>query len=1807
MEGKKKYFALIIFLFLGLMIFTFANPAEEEKEFKGGDSDQSETVTDKREDTTEEETNDEEQEPQQDANQAQQNVVTNNNQGNAQGGNQGNNAGQTEDPVDTTLRDALAAVEKAEGTYTQKDVDAAKDLVNNVTDTTEKGKLEERLEEVEAGIAVLALVEQLEGKVEDAAKKEDMTNAAAFRDAQEIANKIDALNNETVKEELSKRLGDASKLLDDNAAPTTKVEAKVYGDNVEITAEDEAGNPFQIFLTKDEENEEEISSGHKTASDGVYTLRLVDNAFNEQTIKFTVDTTAPALKDLTNGAHYEEITLNTEDATKVTIKVTNQDKKETKEVEEGTKLTEDATYKVVLTDEAGNTTTYWLAIDTTRPQIHGVNNNGLYNTEKQANVKDKFLALVKVSATYADGTTSEEEFTRADFIVGENNENYIFRYKATKEGTYTVYAEDKIGIGYSETFTIDMTDPVVDYVALLSNETADYKYIKNNEVVRVLVAFNEEIKVTDNFILTINGTTKKFVRSGDKSKFEYIAQYKIPEKENAMLEGPVQIAISGYQDLAGNAPTTVLTTANHYKYKSLTYDRTKPEITKVPAEGAKVNHSVSPKVSDANLATVVLTKNGTEVTGYQDNMYELSHTGIYTLTATDKAGNTITRTFEIDKNAPVIEGVTDEKLYNTDVTPIITDKENNLSTITLNGKDYVSGTAITEDGTYELIAKDLAGNEEKVSFTIDKTLSEIEIKGKQNKWTNTQTFDVIIKEKNLDKVYYAWTGTYSNYDTHEHRLNFMKNKEAIDTSLIKDNGDGTYTISITTDFEGSRILVVKVTDLAGNVATDKSEWFRIDDTAPVVDEGEDLTLEGGIDTVPTLTATVTDNTQKSWTIEPSYINRHNADGTIDRYLPAVDINVVGKYNVVFQAEDKAGNKSEKKSKMVYVVDTTKPTVTLNGEKTVYVEAGIDSYTDAGVTVTDNIDKEVKTIKSQVKYYKYDATAPGDHWVYVKPVLSEVNTKVPGRYIVAYWAVDAAGNSTESSKTTRIVFVQDTTPATIKLPGVQGGTHMEYRVESGTKVTIDDVQATVTDNVDKTTTIKPTSIRRYYRREDNKASHSYTYNEETGFETADVGYYELTYKYTDAAGNESKAIMLLVMSDTKAPTVTANVTDGRTYIDGEDVTHLIFNVYKKGETTPVHTVNSETSPGGKYFSMKTANYGEGLYTVVVTDEGGNSTQIETELRYNELTALNYRDSVTLTKDITLDELLTIAAGTTKTIDLNNHKLIVKNTNADHSRMIKNYGKLIIKNGTLVNEDYDSYGLVDNYATGELVIENVKVKDNGSYDGSSIKNRGGNVTITNSEFTIVSSKGYGLITGAENDDEIKYGNTAVYNEGTLTIKNTKITSDSERAYALNLISGTATVEDVNAKGNHGGLAVTGGTAFIKDMSYESDVHYGIYVANNSPEGTNVTIDGGKFIGQLEGMLLHNSKDKGDIQVTINGGEFSSKTTAKALRISKGTSTHEMNVTIKGGTFKDTDVTEYIDKTVYRQDTTDWTVKEKAKIDSISYLKEIATVGGTYTLDSDLTLENEIIKVAKNINLTINTNGKEISGTSDKASTAKLFEVASGGSLTLTGNGTITFRAYKPDTNWDPEGFPTYATNTIANSGTLVIDGPTIINTTPRGGASYAIDNYAGGNLTVLSGTIKQTGGDVAIRMNTATAGEAKANNVTIKGGTISGRRAIWIHLAGSSNAVAPYVNLTVDGGTLETTDTNGKNLAIYSFSYGNSFANVKATFNGGTVNGTTAFGATGEYAKTGAETIALNGTTFNGNVGIYNEADEWVSLK
>ncbi len=254
-----------------------------------------------------------------------------------------------------------------------------------------------------------------------------------------------------------------------------------------------------------------------------------------------------------------------------------------------------------------------------------------------------------------------------------------------------------------------------------------------------------------------------------------------------------------------------------------------------------------------------------------------------------------------------------------------------------------------------------------------------------------------------------------------------------------------------------------------------------------------------------------------------------------------------------------------------------------------------------------------------------------------------------------------------------------------------------------------------------------------------------------------------------------------------------------------------------------------------------------------------------------------------------------------------------------------------------------------------------------------------------------------------------------------------------------------------------------------------------------------------------------------------------------------------------------------------------------------------GGNIVLATDVLYENTKLEIPKGKEVDLDLNGNTLAGVNTQKGTSAL--LVNKGNLNIMGNGTITVLAENPDTDWDPEGFPTYASNTISNSGNLTInEGVKIENQTVGGGASYAIDNYAGATLTINGGEIIQSGGDVAIRMNTASA--TLENKVVINGGKISGRRAIWIHLAGSNSTVAPTVNLEINGGNL-----TGTQMCIYSYSYGNSFVNTKINISGGTFNGDVQFG--GGY-KGDQETVSVTGGTFNARLGRWLEGDGWEDI-
>jgi len=253
----------------------------------------------------------------------------------------------------------------------------------------------------------------------------------------------------------------------------------------------------------------------------------------------------------------------------------------------------------------------------------------------------------------------------------------------------------------------------------------------------------------------------------------------------------------------------------------------------------------------------------------------------------------------------------------------------------------------------------------------------------------------------------------------------------------------------------------------------------------------------------------------------------------------------------------------------------------------------------------------------------------------------------------------------------------------------------------------------------------------------------------------------------------------------------------------------------------------------------------------------------------------------------------------------------------------------------------------------------------------------------------------------------------------------------------------------------------------------------------------------------------------------------------------------------------------------------------------LGDALALGGNIVLLNDIKLQGEQITISAGTKAVLDLNGKVLSQESTVA--AASCAISNKGELTIT-NGTITYEGVG-DSSFG------YGTNTINNSGKLIINGATIINTTASG-SSVAIDCSAGAELIVNSGVI--TSEKNAIRL--CPFGSA-AINCTINGGEITGARAIQIQLPSNKPEDAPVINLTVNGGTLSSNnDTDG--MSIYSYSAGQSLTNVTVTLTGGTFKHDVVFG--GGNAKTTQENVSVTGGIFEGKLGRYLASDGWEDI-
>lgn len=350
-------------------------------------------------------------------------------------------------------------------------------------------------------------------------------------------------------------------------------------------------------------------------------------------------------------------------------------------------------------------------------------------------------------------------------------------------------------------------------------------------------------------------------------------------------------------------------------------------------------------------------------------------------------------------------------------------------------------------------------------------------------------------------------------------------------ATASDNVDGDISGNIQTtntvdvNVVGAYSVTYNVSDLAGNAATPVVRTVNVvDTTAPEI-----ALIGSGTATVQCGSGYVDAGATASDTCAGALVPIPS--GSVNTSSP-------GDYTITYNVQDPAGNAAVSVSRVVTVVDTTAPVISLIGQSSVTVECH-SAYTDNGATASDTCD---------------GALTP-------QPT-SNVNVDDPGVYTVTYNVSDSAGNA--AVPVTRTVTVQDTTLPQIALNGASTVT-----VECHTGA-YNELGATATDTCDGslTTDIEITGS------VDVNTPNSYTIN----------------YRVTDDAGNGATTARTVIVLDSVAPVITlvgsAEITvecggsytdDGATVADACDASVTVQTVNPVNTLVPgVYTVTYNAS-------------------------------------------------------------------------------------------------------------------------------------------------------------------------------------------------------------------------------------------------------------------------------------------------------------------------------------------------------------------------------------------------------------------------------------------------------------------------------------------------------------------------------------------------------------------------------------------------------------------------------------------------------
>jgi len=231
------------------------------------------------------------------------------------------------------------------------------------------------------------------------------------------------------------------------------------------------------------------------------------------------------------------------------------------------------------------------------------------------NAKGTTLAIsepIKSTITYStdkvtnQNVTAKISFNKPNITITNNNgsDEYVFE----NNGEFTFEFEDEYAFSGEETAKVDWIDK--------DRPVLTVKYNKEGKSIKATITANEKISIP-------NGWEDATIEN----------QTAISKVYNTSTEETIKV-----RDVAGNETSIKV---------SVVIDTIAPSINGVE-DGKTYNNDVTPVITDENLSSVTLTKDGSEVKGYTSGT-TIKENGEYILVAKDSNDNTTTVSFKIQK------------------------------------------------------------------------------------------------------------------------------------------------------------------------------------------------------------------------------------------------------------------------------------------------------------------------------------------------------------------------------------------------------------------------------------------------------------------------------------------------------------------------------------------------------------------------------------------------------------------------------------------------------------------------------------------------------------------------------------------------------------------------------------------------------------------------------------------------------------------------------------------------------------------------------------------------------------------------------------------------------------------------------------------------------------------------------------------------------------------------------------------------------------------------------------------------------